>query len=361
MKIVTVLGARPQFIKAAPLSRALAARGLTESLLHTGQHYDPEMSDVFFRELSLPAPAYHLGVGSGPHGEQTGRMLSGIEAILTNDRPDLVLVYGDTNSTLAGALAAVKLNLPVAHVEAGLRSFNRRMPEEINRIVVDAVASLLFVPVETAVTQLKREGIPDSRIHLVGDVMFDAALMFAETAKQRSRVIETLDLTPKQYALATIHRAENTDDRNTLERIFAGLADLCRDMRVVCPLHPRTAAALAASSLEAFKKAGGIASEPVGFIDMVRLEQAAGLIVTDSGGVQKEAFFHQVPCITLRSETEWTELVEGGWNTLLPPAQISTVRQVARAVMSKQGRPIRPYGNGRAAERIAAILARRDF
>jgi UDP-GlcNAc3NAcA epimerase len=358
MKIVTILGARPQFIKAAPVSRTFSELGLTEVLVHTGQHYDPGMSDVFFEELSIPKPAHHLGVGSGTHGEQTGRMLAAIEAVLVDEKPNFVLVYGDTNSTMAGALAAAKLNIAILHVEAGLRSFNRRMPEEVNRIVTDSISTILFAPTETAVGHLRNEGVPQSRIHLVGDVMFDAMLMFGERARRLSGILAKLALTPQNFVLATIHRAENTDDPNLLAGIFKGLTALCGERPVVCPLHPRTAAALPLELKQAFTDAGGLLIAPLGFLDMVRLEQEACLIVTDSGGVQKEAFFHQVPCITLRGETEWSELVVAGWNRLLSPAQASELPRLAREAIGRRGQPIAPYGDGHAAGLIASVLQR---
>jgi UDP-GlcNAc3NAcA epimerase len=359
MKIVTVVGARPQFIKAATVSRAFSrARGFTELIVHTGQHYDDNLSDIFFRELEIPAPARHLGVGSGTHGAQTGRMLEAIEIVLLEETPNLVLVYGDTNSTLAGALAATKLHIPVAHVEAGLRSFNRRMPEEVNRVLTDHAADLLFAPTMAAVANLAAEGIDEGSTFLSGDVMYDAALFYAEKAESESTILEELGVAPGEYILATAHRAENTDDPVRLDAIFTGLASVASDLPVVMPLHPRTQAAL--------REDGGFEDvlerieviPPAGYLDMVTLETNARLIVTDSGGVQKEAFFYGVPCMTLREETEWVELVDLGWNRLVAPTSPQAVRDgIKLAMAAGAGKPGQPYGDGHAAERIVRILA----
>jgi UDP-GlcNAc3NAcA epimerase len=358
MKLVTVIGARPQFIKAAPVSRALRAHGgIQEFLLHTGQHYDANMSQVFFDELEIPRPDLDLQVGSGSHAEQTARMLTGIEAALLREKPDRVLVYGDTNSTLAGALAAAKLQLPVAHVEAGLRSFNPRMPEEINRVLTDHCADLLLAPTRAAVANLRREGVPDERIALVGDVMYDAALFYAERAAQRSRILSDLALEPGRYVLATVHRAENTDVPGRLAAILEGLGEIAREEPVVLPLHPRTRARIGSASQSALRRLRVI--DPVGYLDMVLLERHAALIATDSGGVQKEAYFHGVPCVTLRDETEWVELVELGWNRLAPPTSAAAVAAPIRAALGAP-RPepdaARPYGHGHAAEAIRDVL-----
>ncbi len=360
MKIVTIVGARPQFIKAAPVSRALRERGLDEFLLHTGQHYDPALSQVFFDELDLQPPDANLEAGSGRHGEQTAAMLAGIERCLLEQRPDWVLIYGDTNSTVAGALAAVKLHLPVAHVEAGLRSFNRRMPEEINRVVADAVADLLFLPTETARRNLEREGVPAGRLVWTGDVMYDAALQFREKALRVSRAVERLGLTEGGYALSTVHRAENTDDPARLQALMEGLGRVAETLPVVLPLHPRTRAALRRHGIEPPARLTLI--EPVGFLDMVRLEAGARVVATDSGGVQKEAFFHGVPCVTLREETEWTELVTAGWNRLCPPTNAAAVAAAIRA--AAENRPSARetfYGDGQAARIIAETLATRGL
>lgn len=355
MKLVTIVGARPQFVKAAAVSRAIQGdRRLVEILVHTGQHYDANMSKVFFAELGIPPPAHLLRVGSGGHGAQTGRILEAVERVLLSEKPECVLVYGDTNSTLAGALAAAKLHIPVAHVEAGLRSFNRAMPEEINRVLTDHVSEWLFAPTTTAVDNLAREGISGDHVMLVGDVMLDAALFHANRS---SRVLESLGLSPKSFVLATIHRAENTDDQARLGAIFSAFNLAAAETPLVVPLHPRTRAALA---LLNWRPGAGLRLiDPIGYLDMVALESSARLIVTDSGGVQKEAFFHRVPCITLRTETEWAELVECGWNTLAPPIG---VKQIAQAI-SRGIRSTPPaawpvlYGTGDAAGRIVNSLA----
>lgn len=358
MKIVTIVGARPQFIKAAAVSQVMrAVPGVREVLVHTGQHYDENMSGVFFRELEIPEPDYNLGVGSGSHGEQTGRMLEAIEKVLLKEKPEWVLVYGDTNSTLAGALAAVKLHMPVAHVEAGLRSFNRRMPEEINRVLTDHAADMLFAPTRAAVENLRRESISEERIHLVGDVMYDAALFYGEKARRESRVLERLGLKPEKYILVTIHRAENTDDPSRLRSIVKGLCEVGKSIPVVFPVHPRTRKALERHGLLEEAVASLRLIEPVGYLDMVMLEQNACLIATDSGGVQKEAFFYRVPCVTLRSETEWVELVELGWNRLVYPHTAEAVANgITEGLASPGGMEGELYGNGRSGELIVQRL-----
>jgi len=361
MKIATVVGARPQFVKAAPVSRALARRGATEVLIHTGQHYDPKLSDVFFRDLGLRAPDHNLGVGSASHAVQTGRMLEAIEAVLLADRPDALLVYGDTNSTLAGALAAAKLGVPVAHVEAGLRSFNRAMPEEINRVVADHLAALLFCPTDAAVQNLAREGVTHG-VHLVGDVMYDAATDCLRRAEQRApSPLDALGLADRGYYLATIHRAANTDEPGRLGRLVGMLAGL--DLPVVLPLHPRTAKALDAAGITA-QRGALRPTAPVSYLDMLVLERHARAILTDSGGVQKEACFFAVPCITLRAETEWVETVAEGWNVLVdaePERLAAALERLSR--WDGQGAPFGTgagrrdfYGDGHAAEAIADIL-----
>lgn len=357
-RILTIVGARPQFVKAAVVSRALADAGIEECLVHTGQHYDADMSAIFFEELGIPAPAHHLGIGSGSHGAQTGRMLEAIEQVILDERPDRVLVYGDTNSTLAGAVAASKLHVPIDHVEAGLRSFNRRMPEEINRVVTDHLSSLLFAPTETAVRNLANEGIAGEQVVDCGDVMHDATLAARDIAAVRSDVLERLGLEPGGYILATVHRAESTDDPDVLAHIIDGLvgAAVAAGLKVVLPLHPRTRGSLERHDL-LDRADGGIALiAPVGYLDMTRLESAAALVATDSGGVQKEAFFHRVPCVTLRSETEWVELVELGWNTLANPANADIAATIAARIGSV-GRESSPYGDGRAGNRIAEAIA----
>ena len=357
MKIVTVVGARPQFIKAAVLSRLFRQTpGFEEILVHTGQHYDDNMSEVFFRELEIPAPKYHLGIGSGPHGQQTGRMLEAIEKTLLETKPNLLLIYGDTNSTVAGALAAAKLHIPIAHVEAGLRSFNRKMPEEINRIMADHLSTWLFAPTDTAAVNLRHEGRPETAIHLVGDVMFDAAIHAG--AQAEAPLLREWNLTPKNYVLATIHRAENTDDPRRLRAILEAFANLSAKYPVVLPLHPRTRAVLAKNpEMEALAQKLRLL-EPVGYLNMVALEKNARLVATDSGGVQKEAFFQKVPCVTLRDETEWVELVENGWNRLAPPTDAASITRILDAALAAPLPPDDPklYGGGMAGRRIVEIL-----
>lgn len=354
--ILTVVGARPQFIKAAPVSRALAAAGLGEVLVHSGQHYDAAMSDRFFEELGLKSPDHHLGIGSGPHGEQTGRMLVALERLIEAEAPRWVLVYGDTNTTLAAALAAAKLDVRVAHVEAGLRSGNMAMPEEVNRIVADRVATLLFPPTRSALEQLRREGVPDDRIVLSGDVMYDATRLFGERARELSKIVDELDLARGSFILATVHRAENTDDPRRLEAILAALGSA--GPRVCLPLHPRTARRIAETGLSVGSSISVI--EPVGYLDMLQLLGAARLVVTDSGGVQKEAYFAGTPCVTVRTETEWPELVEAGWNRLAPPLTRALVEAGIAAALAAPRPASAPtfYGNGDASRIIAEALAR---
>lgn len=355
MKIATIVGARPQFIKAAVVSRALRdLPGVAESLVHTGQHYDRRMSDVFFEELGIPEPSHHLAIGSGPHGEQTGRMLIALEPVLREINPDVVLIYGDTNSTLAGALAAAKLHLPIAHVEAGLRSFNRRMPEEVNRVVADQLSSILFCPTEEAVANLAAEGITGG-VHCVGDVMYEGAHWFAEQAVERDPLAEHA-LEPGGYALLTCHRAENTDDPERLAEVRRAIEALCELTKVVLPVHPRVRGLLA--DLLASPPPGLIATEPVGYGEMIRLTKNAEVVVTDSGGLQKEAFFFGVPCVTMRDETEWTETVACGANRLAGADATEIVSayhaQRDRAGSLPDAGPY--YGGGRAAETIARLL-----
>jgi len=354
MTIVTVIGARPQFIKCAPVSREIRVFA-KEILIHTGQHYDDTMSDSFFRDLGLPRPDHNLGVGSGSHGAQTGAMLTGIERVLEKSKPDTVLVYGDTNSTLAGALAAVKLNLPVAHVEAGLRSFERRMPEEINRIVTDHVSTILFPPTKTAVKNLDDEGIRKG-VHLVGDVMYDALRHNIKIARVESKVLNRLELKPGGYLLATIHRAGNTDDAEKLGGILTALSELGSAERpVLFPVHPRTGKMLSKTTVPA--GAGLKFTNPASYLDMLHLEENAAAILTDSGGVQKEAFWLGVPCITLRQETEWVETVEAGANRIAGTGRDGIIRAVADALAAPRPKPGEDIGNGRAAAGIARILA----
>ncbi|QQV67712.1 UDP-N-acetylglucosamine 2-epimerase [Acinetobacter junii] len=311
MKIVTVLGARPQFIKAAAFSREIAKHtNISEVIVHTGQHYDQNMSDVFFKEMNIPLPKYKLKTGGKNHGAMTGQQLEKIEEILLTEKPDLVLVYGDTNSTLAGALAATKLHIPIAHVEAGLRSFNKKMPEEINRILTDQVSDYLFVPSVGAKQNLLNEGVGEEKIFVVGDIMYDVSLYYKEKMV-KPNWFDSLNLT--NFILCTIHRAENTDDAEKLGDIFKGLELSKKD--IILPLHPRTVNKIKQYGLDIPQNIRVI--EPIGYLEMVWLEVHCDLVVTDSGGVQKEAYFHGKYCVTLREETEWVELVEGGLNRLV--------------------------------------------
>ena len=354
MRIISVVGARPQFVKAAVVSRAIVDSGFaSEQMIHTGQHFDANMSDVFFGELGIPAPAFNLGVGGGTHGQNTGRMLEGIEAVLLAQRPDWVLVYGDTDSTLAGTLAAVKLHIPVAHVEAGLRSFNRQMPEEINRVLTDHASSLLLVPTASAVRNLATEGISGDKVRVVGDVMYDAALVYGREAESRAGLLTQLGVQPGGFVLATIHRPSNTDHREHLAGILAALAR--SRLPVVWPVHPRTRQRISNFGLAIPQNLRAI--DPVGYLDMVLLEKNAALIATDSGGVQKEAFFHRVPCLTVREETEWVELVELGVNRLIGENWELLAQSLAAEAPKFAPRDGRqPYGNGDAAQRIVAAL-----
>lgn len=355
MKIITVLGARPQFIKASAVSRVLRdMQGVEEILVHTGQHFDANMSDVFFEELGIESPRYHLGIHGGLHGAMTGRMLSGIEETLVKEKPDRVMVYGDTNSTLAGALAAAKLHIPVSHVEAGLRSFNRRMPEEINRVLADQLSDQLFASTETAARNLVNEGVDKGRIFEVGDVMYDAALMFSEIASTRKNILGEIGVDAGNYVLATLHRAENTDDPVRLKNLVDALETVAEKTPVILPLHPRTNEKLKQAGLS-FNRVKIL--PPLGYLDMVRLESQASLIATDSGGVQKEAFFYRVPCVTLRDETEWVELIELGWNRLASPAQ-GNLAVIILAAIGTKGREAMPYGDGKSSRAIAEILTR---
>jgi len=364
-KLVTIVGARPQFIKAAMVSHHLKKVGaVKEILIHTGQHYDENMSSIFFEELEMSAPDHHLEIGSLSHGAQTGRMLEAIEKVLLETAPQGVLIYGDTNSTLAGALAASKLHIPIFHVEAGLRSFNMKMPEEINRIVSDGLSQLLFAPTKIAIQHLLNEGISEKKIHEVGDVMYDIALHYGEKARKNSQRLDDLNLTSKKYLLATIHRAENTDNIERLKIIFDAFIKLSKEIPVVLPLHPRTRGILKKNGLFERVEAHLNLIEPLGFLEMMLLEIHAKLIVTDSGGVQKEAFFHGVPCVTLRDETEWVELVELGWNHLIPPVDSSSIVSgvLDLLVSSPQGETgCYPYGRGDSSKKIVDIILNEEY
>ncbi len=357
MKVITVVGARPQFIKAAVVSEAL--KGVCEEkIVHTGQHYDANMSDVFFEELGIPKPVYNLGVGSGTHGHQTGEMLMKIEDVLLAEKPDVLLVYGDTNSTIAGALAASKLHIPVAHVEAGLRSYNMRMPEEQNRVLTDHISHWLFCPTQTAVDNLKKEGIVQG-VQLTGDVMLDSVLHFLEVARrnpQKAAIFEALGIAPKQYRLATLHRAETTDGGlEAIVRIFRAFEQL--PQRVVIPIHPRTRKlAEQAIAQEGFHNIQLI--DPVGYLEMLLLTSNACQVLTDSGGLQKEAWFMEVPCITLRKETEWVETLDGNWNVLADLTTEDILQKALHTVPDPAARGKLPVGDGTASQKIAEALKR---
>ena len=380
MKIVSIVGARPQFIKLMPLVREVARRqqtganSLDHVVVHTGQHYDYEMSQVFFDRLELPDPQHHLGVGPGGHGRQTGRMLEGIEEVLSQESPDAVVVYGDTNSTLAGSLAAAKLHILSAHVEAGLRSYNRDMPEETNRVVSDHVSDILLCPSETAVENLRREGLTrlvdhdslvsrngaGSPVELpvvvnIGDVMHDALLVSVDIAAEQSRILEKLSAEPSGYLLATVHRAENADDLDRLRQILEALSELSKSTRVIVPLHPRTRKAIDAGHKELGVDISGLEIvAPVDYLDMLWLTKNAKAVLTDSGGLQKECYWLGVPCVTLRDETEWTETVDAGANVLTGADRGSIVSAVHRAPQPSS--EPRAYGDGHAAEKIVDTL-----
>jgi UDP-GlcNAc3NAcA epimerase len=344
-KIVTVAGARPQFIKAFALSRAFAdAADFEENLIHTGQHFDDNMSAVFFSELEMRPPRHRFSIQGKEHGAMTGEMLTAIERVLIGERPDAVVVYGDTNSTLAGALAAAKLHIPLAHIEAGLRSFNRRMPEETNRVVTDHLSAMLFCPTRTAIANLAREGIANG-VHLVGDLMYDATQIATPIAERNSQILDRLGLSHGGYGVATVHRAHNTDEAEALAPILDYIAAEASKQPIVFPVHPRTVAALARAGLDA-RRPGLIVIDPVGYLDMCKLLHHAAIVLTDSGGVQKEAYFHRVPCVTLRDETEWTETVECGWNRLWQGPDYAPRRDIA------------DYGDGNAAAQIVDIMRR---
>jgi UDP-GlcNAc3NAcA epimerase len=380
MKIITIVGARPQFIKAAAVNRAIQAinrshrsfgqphskKKIQEILVHTGQHYDYLMDKVFFDELKLPKPDYHLGVGSGSHARQTAMMLERIEPVLEREKPEVVLVYGDTNSTLSGALAAAKLNIPVAHVEAGLRSYNRTMPEETNRLLTDHLSTFLFCPTHQAVKNLLKEGIRNGRTNVVkkvGDVMYDSILFYSKIAEKRSDILEKLNLfTPNSmlrtpnYYLTTLHRAENTDNPKRLKSILQALNEIGKDFPVVLPLHPRTKKMMKAYHL--FPETQRIKLiDPVSYLDMLKLEKNAKAILTDSGGVQKEAYWFAVPCFTLRDETEWVETIRSGWNILVGTGKKKIVEEVTKRDLGKI--PLKKrgiFGNGKASEKIVQMI-----
>jgi UDP-GlcNAc3NAcA epimerase len=382
MKIVTIVGARPQFIKAAAVSRAIEAlnrssvrlgskKRLREILVHTGQHYDYLMDRVFFEELRLPRPDYHLGAGSGSHAVQTGKMLEGVERVLEKEKPEIVIVYGDTNSTLAGALAAAKLNIPVGHVEAGLRSYRRSMPEETNRVLTDHLSAFLFCPMAQAVRNLSKEGIRSGGktvVRNVGDVMYDSILYYSQIAETRSTILVDLNLVNPQsaihnpqYYLATLHRAENTDDPGRLKSILGALTEIAKDFPVVLPLHPRTRKMMRVQRLTEEPKRIQLI-DPVSYLDMLKLEKHAKVILTDSGGVQKEAYWFRVPCITLRDETEWVETIRSGWNVLAGAETERIVEEVRKRVGRKHdSKGTGLFGDGKASGKIVQILSERRY
>jgi len=348
MKIVTVIGARPQFIKASSLSRIFSkSNDFEEIIVHTGQHFDKNMSDIFFEELDISEPNYNLGIGGNSHGKMTGRQLEALENVMIEEQPDCVIVYGDTNSTLAGAIAAAKLNITLVHIEAGLRSQNRKMPEEINRILTDHASDILFTPTDLAAQNLINEGINNNKIFNVGDVMYDASVYFSKKAV-KSKIIENLNI--DQFVLATIHRAENTDNLDRLENIFKGLSK--SSLPVILPVHPRTKSCLEESNIQIGQNINLI--EPVGYLEMIWLESNCQLICTDSGGVQKEAYFFRKPCITMRDETEWVELVESGWNILVGANEKIISSNINNFDVPKEYKSM--YGEGNAAFTIIDIL-----
>lgn len=352
MKVVTILGARPQFIKASVVSLALKDFGIGEILIHTGQHFDAQMSDVFFADLDLPTPDYHLDIHSLSHGAMTGRMMEQIEELLIQNQPDCVCVYGDTNSTLAGALVAAKLSIPLIHIEAGLRSYNREMPEEVNRVVTDHLAQLLFAPTQLALKCLQKEGI-EKGVHLVGDVMMDTILTFKTKAQETSHILEKHQLNPQEFYLATIHRPSNTDNRDRLRAILDNLTKL--NLPVIFPIHPRTQAQIHKQGLDGYLTNGKIiAIPPVSYLDMLMLESNCQATITDSGGMQKEAYILKRPCFTLRNETEWQETVDIGWNHLVQPENLGD----AIADFTQPSVSPELYGNGTAAKKIAEILSK---
>ena len=390
MKIISIVGARPQFIKLAPFARAIQDHNdsnhepkIMHLTIHTGQHYSYEMNKIFYEELGIPEPDCNLEVGSGSHGWQTGEMIKRGEEVLVKEEPNWVFVYGDTNSTLAGALTATKLHLPVAHIEAGLRSYNKEMPEEINRVLTDHSSDILFCPAENAVKNLRKEGFTNiinngklinqnfinsnlSNINFhespgvinVGDIMYDALLLNLEIAKKKSFVLEKLKLKPKEYYLVTIHRAENTDDKDRLKNVMEALADLSKEKPVVFPIHPRTKKTLEALRISAFNFSQVHLIDPVSYFDMLILEKNSLKILTDSGGVQKEAYFLGVPCITLRNETEWVETVKGSWNVIVGVDKKRIIESIMNISPKSDYNPRELYGDGEAAKKIINLLTK---
>lgn len=350
MRLLSVVGARPQFIKTFAVSRELRLNH-EEIMVHTGQHYDEKMSDVFFEELGMPEPDYNLGVGSDSHGRQTAEMLEGIENIFKDEDPDIVLLYGDTNSTLAGAIASSKLDTVVAHVEAGLRSYNREMPEEINRVLTDHASDLLFAPSESAADTLEQEGITEG-VHVVGDVMYDAILWAQEVAESESTILEQIGFTAEDFILSTVHRAGNTENQDRLEAILEGLSNA--PIPVVLPVHPRTKNRLKQYGMWEYATSVLKIIDPVSYLDFVRLLDASERVATDSGGIQKEAFYLDTPCVTMRNETEWIETVESGWNVLVGSDREAI--ENALRVNHELNRNPELYGDGTAAEEIVSVI-----
>ena len=354
LKVLTIIGARPQMIKASMVSKEISKKSdIHEVIVHTGQHFDRNMSDIFFEEMRIPEPKYNLGVGGGTHGQNTGRMIEKSEDVLIKETPDIVLVYGDTNSTLAGALAAVKLHIPIAHIESGLRSYNKLMPEEINRILTDNISDFLFTPTIEAKNNLQKEGIDDKKIFNVGDVMYDATLNFTRIAEKGSKILDELNIKSKEYILATIHRQENTDNQSRLSIIFKTLN--ASKKKIVLPLHPRTKKMISRFRIPINENVKLI--EPIGYLDMLMIQKNANLIITDSGGVQKEAYFHKVPCITLRDETEWVELVNIGCNKLISPVNLN-VDTLSLFNDFEFPRIKNLYGNGNTSEKILNTITK---
>ena len=354
MRLISIIGTRPQIVKASAFSRIAEKKtGIEEIMVHTGQHYDRELSDLFFEELEIKRPKYNLAVGSASHAVQTAEMMVKLEEIVEIENPRAMMVYGDTNSTLAAALVAAKSHIPLAHVESGLRSFNKFMPEEINRIVTDRLSDILFCPTESAISNLINEGVSEKKIHLVGDIMYDACINYTEIARRKSTMMESLDLEKKRFVLATIHRAENTDDPKVLKAIVDALKAIAEGIRVILPLHPRTK-----SRIGNCKDSRIEFITPMGYLDMLEMERNAKVIITDSGGVQKEAFFHGVPCITIRSETEWVELIEYGWNQLIDPTETCSLKErlLIAESNSSPGKEVSLYGKGNTSELIWDIL-----
>jgi UDP-GlcNAc3NAcA epimerase len=356
MKIITVIGARPQFVKAAVVSRALLnSNNIEEILVHTGQHFDKNMSDIFFEEMEIPKPHYNLDINGLSHGAMTGQMLQRVEEVCIKEKPDFVLVYGDTNSTIAGALAAKKLGIGVIHIEAGLRSFNRTMPEEINRILTDSISDILFCPTDTSIFNLNNEGIRDGNVKVIknGDVMQDAAIYYADKSEERSTIMKQLGLRSNDFILATLHRQENTDDSKRLTAIIKAFNNIAKEVKLLIPLHPRTRKIIERENIST----NFTIIDPVGYFDMLELLKNCKMVLTDSGGLQKEAYFFNKYCITLRNETEWVELIQNGFNQLAGADTEKILESFRMFSNMKLNKSIELYGGGKAAEIISETLA----